>query len=130
MVLVDTSVWIDYFNGRSTRQVDILHSLLGERPLGIGDLILAETLGGFRLTSEYQTARELLLSLTVFDMLGVNRAIRSAELYRALRTRGITIRKTADVIIAAFCIDNGHELLHADRDFDPFVRYLDLSVLT
>ncbi len=126
MTLVDSSVWVDYFNGQDTPQTAKLDALLGIEPLGIGDLILTEVLQGFRADADFAQAKELLLSLTVFDMLGVENAIRSAEHYRALRKRGFTIRKTADVIIATFCIREGHSLLFSDKDFIPFVEQFGL----
>ena len=126
MIIVDTSVWIDYFNGRDTGETDRLDGLLGHEPVGIGDLILTEILQGFRSDSDYRTAKELLSSLTLFEMLGRENAIRSADHYRLLRKRGITIRKTADVIIATFCIAGNHTLLFSDRDFLPFVEHLGL----
>jgi len=126
MILVDTSVWIDYFNGEVTGQTDTLDALLGTESLGIGDLILAEVLQGFRLDRDFRRAKELLTSLSLFEMLGVENAVRSAENYRVLRKRGITIRKTADVIIASFCIVEDHALLFSDRDFVPFVEELGL----
>jgi hypothetical protein len=126
MILVDTSVWIDYFNGEVTGQTDTLDALLGTESLGIGDLILAEVLQGFRLDRDFRRAKELLTSLSLFEMLGVENAVRSAENYRVLRKRGITIRKTADVIIASFCIAEDHALLFSDRDFVPFVEELGL----
>ena len=130
MILVDSSVWVDYFNGQDTPQTAKLDALLGIEPLAIGDLILTEVLQGFRADADFAQAKELLLSLTVFDMLGVENAIRSAEHYRALRKRGVTIRKTADVIIATFCIREGHSLLFSDKDFIPFVEQFGLSEVT
>jgi predicted nucleic acid-binding protein len=130
MILVDTSVWIDYFNGRATPQTNRLDELLGNEPLGSGDLILIEVLQGFRSDADYRTAKELLTSLTLFDMLGVENAIRSAEHYRLLRKHGITLRKTADVIIATFCIVEDHSLLFSDKDFVPFVEHLNLREVT
>ena len=127
MILVDSSVWVDYFNGQDTPQTARLDALLGIEPLAIGDLILTEVLQGFRSDADYAQAKALLLSLTVFELLGVEQAIRSAEHYRILRKRGITIRKTADVIIATFCIVEGHRLLFSDQDFRPFVEQLGLS---
>ena len=124
MILVDTSVWIDYFNGTDTPQTDRLDALLGDQPIGLGDLILTEILQGFRSDSDYRKAIELLSSLMIFDMLGRERVIKSAEHFRLLRNRGITIRKTADVIIATFCIFEGYPLLYSDKDFDPFVDHL------
>jgi predicted nucleic acid-binding protein len=124
MVLVDSSVWVDYFNGHPTQETDYLDSLLGTEPVAIGDLILAEVLQGFRGDSDYEAAKELLGSLTIYDLLGVSLAIKTADNYRALRRRGITVRKTADAIIATFCIERRIPLLYSDRDFDPFVKHL------
>jgi predicted nucleic acid-binding protein len=126
MIIVDSSVWIDYFNGNDIPEVAKLDQLLGQELLGVGDLILTEVLQGFRQDKEYQTAKRLLTSLTVFEMLGAEMAIKSAENFRDLRKKGITVRKAIDVMIATFCIENGHSLLFADRDFDPFVEHLGL----
>ena len=127
MILVDSSVWVDYFNGTKSHETDFLDTTLGAEPVAIGDLILTEVLQGFRADVDYNLAKTLLLGLTVFDLLGQELAIRTAENYRALRRRGVTIRKTADCIIATFCIERGLPLLYADRDFDPFVRSLGLT---
>ena len=129
MILVDSSVWIDYFNGEQTQEADKLDSLLGVEPLGIGDLILTEVLQGFRSDRDYETARRLLTSCSVFAMLGQDMALKSANNYRALRKKGITIRKTADVIIATYCIEQGHSLLFADKDFQPFVKHMGLRAV-
>lgn len=126
MIVVDTSVWIDYFNGRDTPETERLDGLLGHEPLGIGDLILTEVLQGFRVDRDYRIARSLLTSLMLFDMAGVENALRSAEQYRLLRRRGITIRSTVDVIIATACIVEDYALLFSDRDFLPFVAHLNL----
>lgn len=130
MILVDSSVWIDYFNGQPTLEAHKLDSLLGVEPLAIGDLILTEVLRGFRVDTDYQTAKKLLLTLSVFDMLGADLAIQSADNFRFLRKRGITVRKTADVIIATYCIEHDHSLLFADKDFLPFVTHLGLKAVT
>ena len=127
MILVDSSVWVDYFNGQITQETDYLDSLLGTEPVAIGDLILAEVLQGFRSDSDYEAAKELLASLTIYDLLGASLAIKTADNYRALRKRGITVRKTADAIIATFCIERRIPLLYSDRDFDPFVKHLTLK---
>ena len=127
MVLVDSSVWVDYFNGRITRETDTLDSLLGSEPVAIGDLILAEVLQGFRGDADYVAAKALLASLTIYDLLGASLAIKTADNYRALRKRGITVRKTVDAIIATFCIERRIPLLYSDRDFDPFVKHLALK---
>jgi len=126
MIIVDSSVWVDYFNGRDTPETTRLDDLLGVEPLAIGDLILTEVLQGFRTDADHATAKELLLSLTVFEMLGVTRALRSAERFRTLRKRGLTIRKTVDVIIATYCIEEDHPLLFSNRDFLPFVKHFGL----
>ncbi len=129
MIIVDSSVWIDYFNGREIPEVATLDRLLEAELLGVGDLILAEVLQGFRQDKDYQTAKRLLTSLTVFEMLGAEMAIKSADNFRDLRKKGITVRKTIDVMIATFCIENGHKLLFSDKDFAPFVEHLGLMAV-
>jgi predicted nucleic acid-binding protein len=126
MILVDSSVWVDYFNGVRSRETDLLDSTLGIEPVAIGDLILTEVLQGFRADSDYQTAKSLLLGLTVFELLGQDLAVRAADNYRTLRRRGVTVRKTVDCIIATFCIERGIPLLYTDRDFEPFAKSLGL----
>jgi predicted nucleic acid-binding protein len=128
LILVDSSVWIDYFNGAATRQTNKLDGLLGREPLAIGDLILAEVLQGFEDDRDFAMARRLLLSLTVVPLGGEDIAIAAAENFRALRKLGVTVRKTIDTIIATRCIKSGYELLHCDRDFEPFARHLGLRV--
>ncbi|MDO8417324.1 MAG: PIN domain nuclease [Agitococcus sp.] len=130
MILVDSSVWIDYFNGQVTPETNKLDTLLGVEPLGIGDLILTEVLRGFRSDVDYQTAKKLMMTLSIFEMLGTDMAIQSADNFRMLRKRGITVRKTADVIIASYCIEHNHSLLFADKDFLPFVAHLGLKAVT
>lgn len=127
MILVDSSVWIDYFLGRDTPQVEILDRSLGVRAIGVGDLVLTEVLQGFRDDKDYRIARLIMDELTVFDMLGKDLAIKSAENFRKLRKKGITIRKTADVIIATYCIEHEMPLLFSDKDFKPFVQHLQLT---
>jgi predicted nucleic acid-binding protein len=129
MILVDSSVWIDYFNGRITRQTDLLDDLLGREPVLTGDLILVEVLQGFREENDYQKVKEMLSSLPYLDMLGKDLAVRSAENYRLLRKNGITVRKTIDVIIATFCGFHGFALLHDDRDFDPMTKHLGFEII-
>jgi predicted nucleic acid-binding protein len=130
MILVDSSVWIDYFNGSETAETGLLDGLLGREPVAVGDLVLAEVLQGFRDDSDYRIARDMLRSLAVFDMLGEARAIKVAQNYRALRRQGITVRKTTDAVIATFCIEERLPLLYSDRDFDPFVEHLGLRRVT
>ncbi|MGL5836336.1 MAG: type II toxin-antitoxin system VapC family toxin [Waterburya sp.] len=127
MIIVDSSVWIDYFNGRDTSQTDKLDQLLGIELLGIGDIILTEVLQGFRTDQDYRTAKKVLTSLTVFNMLGSEIAIKSADNFRILRKQGITIRKTNDVIIATFCLENDYSLLFSDKDFIPFVKHFGMN---
>ncbi len=126
MILVDSSVWIDYFRGTATPQTDKLDSLLGTEPLATGDLILAEVLQGFVRDRDFNQARKLLTSLVVMDLAGQDIAIQAARNFRALRERGITVRKTIDTVIATRCIASGLTLLYSDRDFDPFVEHLGL----
>ncbi|MEM9538766.1 MAG: PIN domain nuclease [Cyanobacteria bacterium P01_E01_bin.42] len=126
MIMVDSSVWIDFFNGRDTPETDRLNSLLGIEAIAIGDIILTEVLQGFRNDKDYDTARNLFESLTIFELLGKNMALKSADNYRQLRKQGITIRKTTDAIIASFCIENNLPLLFSDKDFIPFVTHLGL----
>lgn len=127
MILVDSGVWIDYFTGRSTPAADRLDLLLGDELVAIGDLMLTEVLQGFRADQDYRQARKLLLSLTVLNVLDASIALKSAVNFRALRKKGITVRKTVDAIIATFCIENGLPLLYSDRDFEPFHRHLGLK---
>lgn len=126
MILVDSSVWIDYFKGAITPQTDMLDTLLGSEPLAIGDLILTEVLQGFVDEREFEWARTLLTSLTVVNLGGKEIAIQAARYFRVLRQFGVTVRKTIDSIIAARCIVSDYDLLHSDRDFDPFVKHLGL----
>lgn len=129
MIVVDTSVWVDYFNGRRTRQTGALDVVLGRELVAIGDLILAEVLQGFRAERDFRRAQQLLSALEFREMVGHDVAIASARNYRALRAHGATVRKTIDVIIATFCILNGHRLLHSDHDFDPIERHLGLQIV-
>ena len=127
MILVDSSVWIDYFNGRLTPQTDYLDAALGRRPVAVGDLMLAEVLQGFRLDTDLRTARDLMLSLDQVRMLDTVIAVKSAVNYRRLRAAGITVRKAADCIIATWCIETSTPLLFSDRDFLPFQTHLSLQ---
>jgi predicted nucleic acid-binding protein len=129
MIVVDTSVWIDYFNGRPTPEANLLDSLLERERLAIGDLVLAELLQGFRSDLDFRRALDFLSAFEFLAMVGREVAVDSARNYRRLRARGVSVRKTIDVMIGTFCIQNGHQLLHADRDFDPMERYLGLSVV-
>ena len=126
MILVDSSVWIDYFRGTATAQADRLDQLLDSELLTIGDLILTEVLQGFAVDHDFEQARKLLTSLQVVELGGRDTAIEAARNFRRLRAKGITARKTIDTIIATRCIIDGYALLYSDRDFDPFVKYLGL----
>lgn len=127
MILVDSSVWIDFFNGTDCPETDKLNETLGIEEVVIGDLILAEVLQGFRSDTDYKAAKNVLTFLVVHDLLGKDMAVKSANNFRKLRKKGITIRKTADVIIATYCIENKIPLLFADKDFIPFVDNLRLK---
>ncbi|WP_394766513.1 PIN domain nuclease [uncultured Paludibaculum sp.] len=129
MILVDSSVWIDYFRGAVTPQTEKLDSVLGQEPLAVGDLILAEVLRGFSGEQDFEEARRLLTSLEVVDLGGQEVAIQSARNFRTLRALGVTVRKTIDTVIATRCIESGYHLLHNDRDFDPFAKHLGLRVV-
>ena len=129
MILVDSSVWIDYFNGAATPQADKLDGLLGREPLAIGDLILTEVLQGFTDDRDFVKARRLLTSLTIVQIGGPEIAIVAAQNFRYLRKHGVTVRKTIDTMIATRCIGSGYDLLHSDRDFEPFVQHLGLRVV-
>lgn len=126
MILVDSSVWIDYFRGTLTPQTNRLDTLLGSEPVATGDLILTEVLQGFRIDRDFNQARKLLTSLTVIDLGGRDMAIQAAKNFRVLRSLGVTIRKTIDTVIATRCIQDNYRLLYSDRDFDPFVVHLGL----
>ena len=129
MNLVDSSVWIDYFNGKKTAQTDWLNSSIGNTPIIMGDLILTEVLQGFQSDKDFRIARNLLLRLPFMPMGGQTLALESAANYRLLRKNGVTVRKTIDVMIGTFCIHYKLPLLHDDRDFDPMVKFLELKTI-
>ena len=129
MIVVDSSVWIDHFNGAATRETEILDTLLGVEPIVIGGLILAEVLQGFRNDRDFRRARAALDTLIFEPMTGRDIALASARNFRALRARGITVRKTIDMLIATFCMEKGHLLLHSDRDFAPITEHLGLETV-
>jgi predicted nucleic acid-binding protein len=126
VILVDSSVWIDYFRGTTTPQTEKLDSLLGIEPIATGDLILAEVLQGFSSDRDFNQAKKLMTSLVILDLAGQNIAIQAAKNFRQLRSHGITVRKTIDTVIATRCIESELSLLYSDRDFDPFVEHLGL----
>ena len=128
MILVDSSVWIDYFRSADTPQVALLDSLFGRSPLVVGDLIAAEVLQGVRDEREFKWVKKTLEAFEHIDLVGYDLAVKASENYRSLRTMGITIRKTIDTLVATRCIEDGLTLLHADRDFLPFSEHLGLKV--
>lgn len=127
MILADTSVWIDYFNGKENKYTDALDSLLDGDTVAMGDLIFLEILQGFRNDKDYKQAKTTLQALGQYEMLNRQMALKCADNYRQLRKSGITIRRTTDVIIATFCIENKLPLLFSDRDFIPFVKRLKMK---
>jgi predicted nucleic acid-binding protein len=127
MIVVDSSIWIGHFNGRSSPSLELLDRLSGSQIL-VGDLIMAEVLQGFRRESEFHRAREVLSAFEFRSMLGPDIAIATARNYRNLRESGVTPRNTIDTVIATFCVVHNHQLLHHDRDFVPFERLIGLRV--
>jgi hypothetical protein len=128
MMVVDTSVWIDYVNGVCTAQTDILDRELKQDRVVTGDLIIVEFLQGFRDNKQFQQARKLMDSLEYYDFIGKDMAIKAAQNFRLLRKKGVTIRKTIDVLIATFCIEHGFELLHNDKEYEQMEKILGLRV--
>jgi predicted nucleic acid-binding protein len=128
VILVDSSVWIDYFRSADTPQVALLDSYFGSARLAVGDLIAAEVLQGVRDEREYKWVKKTLDAFVHVDLVGYDLAVKASDNYRLLRDRGITIRKTIDTLIATYCIENGVTLLHADRDFSSFAKHLALKV--
>ena len=129
MVIVDTTVWVDYFQGAESPETDWLNTELDRQRLGLTDIILCEVLQGVRDDVVAKEVERRLLTLEVFDAGGVELAREAARNYRVLRSRGHTVRKTIDCLIATFCLRGQHSLLHHDRDFDPFEKFLELSVI-
>jgi len=127
VILVDSSVWIDFFNGVDTAEVGLLSDSLGIQPVAIGDLMLTEVLQGFRTERDFRTALELFDSLTVLELVGREIAVKSVRNFRTLQASGFTVRKTIDCVIATYCIENRLPLLQADRDFEPFHEHLALE---
>lgn len=128
MIVADTSVWIDYVRGIVADHTDLLDYELLHNRIITGDLIIAEFLQGFRSESDFKKGKEIMDSLEYHDFVGKEIAIKAAINFRKLRSNGITIRKTIDVLIATFCIENNLELIHNDRDFDPMEKILGLKV--
>jgi predicted nucleic acid-binding protein len=128
MILIDSSVWIDYFNGRTTAETAALERF-ADRPIVIGDLIMAEVLQGFRREDDFRRAQRIFAALVFRPMVGREIAIAAARNYRLLWAKGVAVGTTIDPLIATFGIVEGHELLHCDRDFDSFERHLGLRVI-
>ena len=129
MVIVDTTVWIDYLGGITNLQTSWLDRELGRQRLGLTDIILCEVLQGVRGDAAFNQVRRDLLKFEIFATGGIDLALAAVVNYRSLRRRGYTVRKTIDCIIASFCLGEGHWLLHRDRDFDPFEKHLGLRVV-
>ena len=129
MVIVDTTVWVDYFRGTQNPETDWLDAELDRQRLAMTDLILCEVLQGVRDEAAARVVERRLLELELFETGGVDLAREAAQNYRTLRGHGHTVRKTVDCLIATFCLHGQHSLLHRDRDFDPFERILQLSVV-
>jgi predicted nucleic acid-binding protein len=127
VILIDSSVWIDYFRGIQSSQTDRLHALLGNEPIATGDLVLAEVLQGFGSAQDFNRGKKLLTSLPFIELVGGDIAVQAANNFRALRSLGVTVRKTIDTLIATSCIEKGVALLYSDKDFDPFVEHLGLQ---
>ncbi len=127
MLLVDSTVWVDYFNGTRSPETNFLDGILGEEIVLVGDVILAEVLQGFRSDRDFDRARKALAQFPQVRLLDPRLAIKSARNFRALRGKGVTVRKMIDCIIATYCIETGTPLLHADRDFEPFEEHLGLK---
>jgi len=128
MILVDSSVWIDYFRGADTPQVELLDGMFGRTRLAVGDLIVAEVLQGIPDEREFNLVRKTLDTFNQIDLAGRDIAVKAARNFRALRALGVTVRKTIDSIIATRCIEDGLTLLHSDRDFIPFHTHLGLRL--
>jgi predicted nucleic acid-binding protein len=127
-MIADSSVWIDYFNGVDVPETELLDENLYRGDVELVDIILTEVLQGFKKNRDFQIAKTLLTKLHIYDVLGKEIAIQSAENFRMLRRQGITIRKTIDVIIATFCIEYSKPLLASDRDFELIASMLPLRL--
>jgi predicted nucleic acid-binding protein len=130
MIVVDSSVWIDFFNGIATPEVEQLRRLMGREPLLVGDVMLLEILQGVASEREARRVETALRHFDLAAMLDPELAVQGAAGYRLLRGRGIMVRKTIDLIIATFCIAHGHALLTSDRDFSPMAQHLGLKLLS
>jgi len=129
MFLVDSTIWIDYFNGLSSPHANYLDRALDRTLILVGDLILAEVLQGFRNDADFEQARRALVKFHQVQMVSPSLAVKSAQNFRLLRRKGVTVRKTIDSLIATWCIENGVPLLHRDSDFDGYETHLGLQVI-
>jgi predicted nucleic acid-binding protein len=129
MILVDSTVWIDFFNGRITPQTDYLGDNITNQPILVGDIILGEVLQGFQNDTHFEKALLALGKFQQVSLITPELAVQSARNYRVLRSMGITVRKTIDCFIATYCLVNRHDLLHSDKDFDAFEQYMGLQVI-
>ncbi|MCW9706387.1 type II toxin-antitoxin system VapC family toxin [Fodinibius salsisoli] len=128
MILVDTSVWVDYFNGIENQQTESLDQVLSEQSVLLGDIILTEILQGFDSDKEFRLAKQALDPLDCVHLGGKSLAIKAASNFRFLRSKGVTIRKTVDMLIGSWCIEHEVELLHNDKDFDQIATQLPLQI--
>lgn len=129
MIIVDSSVWVDFLNRKPSPHTRWLQANQRAEPIGLTTLVLAEVLQGIRFDDRFQTAEQFFRTFTIFEPLPVTIAVHAAANYRKLRAIGITIRNTVDCLIATFCIETNLRLLHNDRDFEPFEQHLGLNVL-
>jgi predicted nucleic acid-binding protein len=129
MIIVDSTVWVDYVNGKSNEETRLLEARIGREEIGLTDLIFCEVLQGLRSEREFEEVKTELLEFSIFPTGGTEMALETAMNYQKLRAKGFTVRKTIDCWIATYCIREGHELLHRDRDFDPFESELGLRVV-
>jgi len=129
MVIVDTSAWVEYFRGGAPDVVEKVDRCLDRDVVGIGDLVYCEVMQGIRSPRARGEVSSLLLSLPRFEMVGFDMAEKSAANFRLLRSKGVTIRKTIDVLIGTFCAEHGLPLVHRDSDFDLMARHIGLEVL-
>lgn len=129
MVIVDSSVWIDYLNRRLTPETRWLQAAQNIEEVGLTTLVLAEVLQGIRFDNRFRSAEHFFRTLQIFESLTTPIGVQSARNYRTLRGHGVTVRSTIDCLIATFCIENGFRLLESDSDFEPFERYLGLNVV-
>jgi predicted nucleic acid-binding protein len=129
MIVVDSSVWIDFFNGQTTKETRYLLNILGKEQIIVGDIILSEVLQGFRTDASFKKAKEILSQFLFQEMLGEKIALASARNYRTLRARGLTVRSTIDSLIATYCIENNLPLLHSDKDYQLFEKFCGLRTI-